>query len=88
MSEVKVKDELVENYKGYYDDEIAEWRELGAIDKLENILSLASKIKHDKILEIGCGDGSILSVKKFFTCFILHIIIHAVTPPTPGSMKH
>lgn len=61
MSEIKVKNELVENYKEYYNDEISEWRELGAIDKVQNIFALSEKIKHDKILEIGCGDGSILN---------------------------
>ena len=62
MRDIKVKGELIDNYKEYYNDEISEWRELGAIDKVKNIITLSESIQHNKILEIGCGDGSILNL--------------------------
>lgn len=59
---LSVAKSLAENYAGYYDQEdgLSEWRRLGALDKCSNILHLCSTIKHDSILEIGCGDGAIL----------------------------
>jgi SAM-dependent methyltransferase len=53
---------LTENYANYYerDTGLSEWRRLGALDKAANILQLCSRLQHDNILEIGCGDGSIL----------------------------
>ena len=61
MAEVKVNTELTENYNKYYDDSITEWRELGAICKAQNIISLSLDKKFENILEIGCGDGSVLN---------------------------
>ena len=60
MNEFKVSSELIENYNEYYNDNISEWRELGALDKSKNIISLSANCRHDKVLEIGCGEGSIL----------------------------
>jgi len=52
---------LSDNYANYYDQEdLAEWRRLGAVDKCSNILRLCGNIAHRNILEIGCGDGAIL----------------------------
>jgi len=53
---------LAENYNTYYDerDDLLEWRRLGAVDKCANIVQLCSKLDHDSILEIGCGEGAIL----------------------------
>ncbi len=53
---------LAENYAGYYDEQqdLREWRRLGALDKCSNIVRLCSKLDHDNILEIGCGEGAIL----------------------------
>lgn len=50
---------LRENYDSYYSG-VSEWRWLGAIDKVENIIRLCSAIPHERILEIGSGEGSIL----------------------------
>jgi ubiquinone/menaquinone biosynthesis C-methylase UbiE len=41
-----------------YDGE-SEWRRIGAVGKVENILSLCDAIPHRTILEIGAGEGSI-----------------------------
>ena len=58
---MKVEDNLQETYDKYYDNDISEWRLLGAKDKANNIIELANK-KYDKIIEVGAGDGSILSI--------------------------
>lgn len=56
---LKVDDKLKANYDTYYKGE-SEWRWLGSIDKVNNIVSLCSKYSHKTILEIGSGGGSIL----------------------------
>ncbi|MGD0497271.1 MAG: class I SAM-dependent methyltransferase [Bryobacteraceae bacterium] len=38
-----------------------EWRQLGAISKARNILEMCSEIPHQRILEIGAGEGAILN---------------------------
>ena len=38
----------------------SEWRTLGAIDKAKNIVALCSALPHDRIVEVGAGDGAIL----------------------------
>jgi 2-polyprenyl-3-methyl-5-hydroxy-6-metoxy-1,4-benzoquinol methylase len=39
----------------------SEWYRLGAIDKAENVVRLCGDLPHDGILDIGAGEGSILS---------------------------
>jgi SAM-dependent methyltransferase len=53
---------LSENYSGYYsaEDNLREWRRLGAIDKAQNIVELCSTLPHSQILEVGCGDGAVV----------------------------
>ena len=60
MTNLNTSSSLAENYKEYYDDEISEWRQLGAIDKSKNIILLSANRTYSKVLEIGCGEGSIL----------------------------
>lgn len=55
-----LKSELKQNYEGYYADDIYEWRQLGAIDKVQNIIALCKNYPHRTILEIGAGEGAIL----------------------------
>ena len=59
---LSVDQKLIENYRHYYDqgDGTAEWRRLGALDKCSNIIRLCSGLAHDRILEIGCGEGAVL----------------------------
>jgi len=38
----------------------SEWRRLGALDKAKNIVALCSALPHDRIVEVGAGDGAIL----------------------------
>ncbi|MBN1252090.1 MAG: class I SAM-dependent methyltransferase [Bacteroidales bacterium] len=64
---MKLDDNLQKTYDQYYENDISEWRTLGAIDKVKNIIELAG-YENNKIIEIGAGDGSILSMlseKKF-----------------------
>jgi SAM-dependent methyltransferase len=53
---------LAQNYADYYEqqDDLLEWRRLGAVDKCANIVRLCSGLEHHDVLEIGCGDGAIL----------------------------
>jgi ubiquinone/menaquinone biosynthesis C-methylase UbiE len=64
---LSVKQSLKDNYDTYYNGE-TEWRRLGAVDKVNNIISLCEVYSPQNILEIGSGDGSILqclSEQKF-----------------------
>ena len=58
-----VSDDLKAHYDDYYDGQ-TEWRRLGAIDKSRNIRrawsSLIGAVEPTTVLEVGCGDGSVL----------------------------
>jgi ubiquinone/menaquinone biosynthesis C-methylase UbiE len=61
----KVSEKWKISYSDYYDSfehdsKLAEWRSLGAIDKASNIVAACNNIPHDTVLEIGCGEGSVL----------------------------
>jgi ubiquinone/menaquinone biosynthesis C-methylase UbiE len=61
MKTVDVDPRLQHNYDAYYqEDDISEWRTLGAIDKADNIRNLCSAYPHSTVLEIGAGEGSVL----------------------------
>ena len=60
MNEIRVTDHYRSNYRDYYEDGDSEWRRIGAIGKVENIISLCRDLSHESILEIGAGEGSIL----------------------------
>lgn len=47
-------------YEKQYQDDQAEWREIGAKQKALNIIALTQGIRCKKVLEVGAGDGSIL----------------------------
>ena len=49
-------------YENYYKKSDSNWRFICALDKAENIINLTNKYPHNKILEIGAGDGSILKI--------------------------
>jgi SAM-dependent methyltransferase len=56
-----VSDGLKTHYDNYYGDpKLAEWRRLGAIDKVENICELCRGLDVQSVLDVGCGDGSIV----------------------------
>ncbi|MEO0129215.1 MAG: class I SAM-dependent methyltransferase [candidate division WOR-3 bacterium] len=63
---------LINYYDEYYGNEyLRRWRELSAFDKATNIISAWSSIFNEygpTLIEIGCGDGSIISelIKRGF----------------------
>lgn len=61
MSEVPTssKGRFASLYEDIYEG-ASDWRELGAVDKAKNIVDLCSTVAHERILEVGAGDGSIL----------------------------
>jgi SAM-dependent methyltransferase len=56
---VAVSDTLKENYDSYYGGESA-WRALGAIGKVQNIVDLCGALPHNRILDVGSGEGALL----------------------------
>ena len=44
----------------YQHPEMEEWRRIGAFGKAENIISMCSSIPHDRIIDVGCGEGAVL----------------------------
>jgi ubiquinone/menaquinone biosynthesis C-methylase UbiE len=60
MSDFLVSDYLKKNYDDYYVKGESQWRWIGALDKVDNIVTLSKDYPHNKILEIGAGEGSIL----------------------------
>lgn len=60
MKDVTITDRFRTHYENYYEDGDSEWRRLGALGKVENIVSLCADLPHNSILEIGAGEGSIL----------------------------
>jgi methionine biosynthesis protein MetW len=56
-----VSDGIKAHYDDYYGDpHLAEWRRLGAIDKVENVRDLCRDLSVGSVLDVGCGDGSII----------------------------
>jgi SAM-dependent methyltransferase len=49
-------------YTSYYGDEaLSQWRASGARDKARHIVKLCRDVAAGSILEVGCGDGSVLA---------------------------
>ena len=65
MKDTAVSQHLLANYQDYYEDGNnpegdAQWRKIGAIPKVDNIVALCSQYPHKSIIEIGAGEGSVL----------------------------
>jgi ubiquinone/menaquinone biosynthesis C-methylase UbiE len=60
MKTVGVDPQLQRNYDEYYENDISEWREMGAIDKASNIRSLCASRVPTTVLDIGAGEGAVL----------------------------
>lgn len=56
----EVSKELREAYDEQYNHEDTKWRELGAVQKTDNVLRMCNGRKFSKVLECGAGEGSIL----------------------------
>lgn len=52
---------LNKHYEGAYDDSQIEWRKIAAVDKVDNIQRLLGSRSVEKVLEVGCGTGSVLA---------------------------
>lgn len=61
MNDIFVKKEIKDYYDSYYENPMEKWRSLEAISKANNILTLCEKYPHDKILDIGSGEGAVLA---------------------------
>lgn len=57
---MKVTKELQRSYDSQYANPDDGWRKMGAERKAGNILELAGDLKPSRVLEVGCGEGSIL----------------------------
>lgn len=57
---MNVSDKVQESYTNQYDQESIDWRNLGAKYKAANIVELTKDISFSSVLEVGCGEGSIL----------------------------
>ena len=51
---------IKEAYSNQYNKSMSVWRTTGAKYKAKNIIELSKMIKFESVLEVGCGDGSIL----------------------------
>jgi len=59
---ITINRELKEKYDSQYSDNTEEWRKIGAIGKVQNIIDLTKGLKFNKMIDIGAGDGNILSL--------------------------
>lgn len=57
---MKVSENLLQSYAGQYDESAVGWRMMAAKHKAKNIVKLAGTFNFETVLEVGCGEGSIL----------------------------
>jgi ubiquinone/menaquinone biosynthesis C-methylase UbiE len=60
--DLKITSQFQEAYNEQYSDKTAIWRELGAQQKVQNILDISAGQSFENVLEVGAGDGSILKL--------------------------
>jgi len=58
---MEVSSNIKQSYQEQYDASMAEWRNIGAKYKAQNIVNLAKNISFKNVLEVGAGEGSILN---------------------------
>jgi hypothetical protein len=58
MESVGVNRQLADNYRDYYKDGASEWRRLGSLGKVDNIVTLCRHLAPTSVIEIGAGEGS------------------------------
>lgn len=57
---MNITNNLQTGYNNQYGSMDEKWRKLGAKQKFKNVLSVLKNRKIDNLLEVGCGDGSLL----------------------------
>lgn len=62
MNDILVTSQFQEAYNEQYNEKTAAWRELGAQQKVQNILAISAGQTFENVLEVGAGDGSILKL--------------------------
>jgi ubiquinone/menaquinone biosynthesis C-methylase UbiE len=59
---MEISKDLKNKYDNFYSDSTETWRRIGAIGKVENILSIAKGLHFEKVIDVGAGDGNILEM--------------------------
>jgi ubiquinone/menaquinone biosynthesis C-methylase UbiE len=57
-----INKELKDKYENFYSDKTETWRRLGALGKVENILSISRSLSFERVIDVGAGDGNILEL--------------------------
>lgn len=60
VAKLEVGEVFAKHYDACYGEGESPWRRLGAMDKAANIVRLCGQVPHDRVLEIGSGEGAIL----------------------------
>ena len=59
---IEISKKLKSQYDQQYSDKTEEWRRIGAIGKMENIIAVTRGMQFNNVIDIGAGDGNILSL--------------------------
>jgi ubiquinone/menaquinone biosynthesis C-methylase UbiE len=51
-----------EKYDLQYSDNSEEWRKIGAVGKVQNIIEITKGLHFDSLIDVGAGDGNVLSL--------------------------
>jgi len=76
---METSEKLKNNYENYYEDGDSEWRRLGALGKVDNIVSLCSGLSRHSVLEVGAREGSIL-MRLSELCFAEELFAVEISP--------
>jgi ubiquinone/menaquinone biosynthesis C-methylase UbiE len=72
---MQLSENIKQTYANQYDERSVEWRNTGARYKALNIMELAKTISFKNVLEVGAGEGSILSwLSKWNFCDDLNCV--------------
>jgi len=56
---VRVSGELEAHYDAFYNENVLEWRRLGAKYKVQNLVAMCAEVPHVTVLDIGAGNGAV-----------------------------